>query len=147
MPIGPSILAPPRVPPLLILCSLDTRPHRSLADPGHHMPFSRISSILLTGHVVTFVPFPLSTILAWPQHPLREPLLGQSFRSGRLSVPLSSASCSAPCEYSHMFLDYDRLKHDAYRSLFGTAIIQAYVYSSTYRQDSLRIKAVVGTVM
>jgi hypothetical protein len=111
------------------------------------MPRSRISSMLLTGHVVTFVPFPLSTILAWPQHPLREPPLGQRFRSGRLSVPLNSESCSAPCECSYMFLEYNGIKYDAYRSLFGTAIIQAYVYSSTYRQDSLRIKAIVGTVM
>jgi hypothetical protein len=103
---------------------------------------------LLTGHIVTFDPSPLSTILVWLQTQLRGSPLGQSFRSGRLSVPLNSVSCSAPCECSHMFLDYDRLEHDAYRrSLFGTAIIQAYVYSSTCGQDRRRIKAVVGTVM
>jgi hypothetical protein len=34
-----------------------------------------------------------------------------------------------------------------YGSLFGTAIVQAYVYGSTCVNDRRWIKAVVGTVM
>jgi hypothetical protein len=39
------------------------------------------------------------------------------------------------------------LRMTPYLSLFGTAIVQAYVYGSTYVNDRRWIKAVVGTVM